>query len=160
MKMSDISNLIVDFENVEDASEKYRRETAQEYLDDPAMTDKDLAGLFENIPISMNSYQNMTDITANYPHNYLPDDVYLALGLAGEAGECVEHIKKKYRNDNGVMTEERKQKLIKELGDIYYYLAGLAKSIGVSLEEVANTNQLKLLKRLKEKTIRGSGDDR
>jgi len=158
-KMSDIDNLIVDFENVEESSEKYRRDVAADYLNNPIMTDKDLAGSFENIPLTFTSYQKMTQLTRNYPDTF-PPDVYLALGLAGEVGECTEHIKKIHRNDNGILSAERKEKLKKEFGDALFYLAALAFEVGINLEEIANINQLKLLKRLKEKTIKSEGDNR
>ena len=59
-----------------------------------------------------------------------------ALGLGGKAGECQEIIKKVafhgHELDDG--------KLIKELGDVLWYLALLAETIGVELEEVAKVN--------------------
>jgi NTP pyrophosphatase (non-canonical NTP hydrolase) len=47
----------------------------------------------------------------------------LALGLAGEVGEVVEHIKKALRDDAGVITGNRRAALTTELGDALWYLA-------------------------------------
>lgn len=50
-----------------------------------------------------------------------PSADYLALGLIGETGEVAEHVKKYLRDDEGFLTEDRRQKLIKELGDVLWY---------------------------------------
>ena len=52
-----------------------------------------------------------------------PSADYLALGLIGETGEVAEHVKKYLRDDEGFLTEDRRQKLIKELGDVLWYAA-------------------------------------
>ncbi len=63
-----------------------------------------------------------------------------ALGLAGEAGECVDLIKKHLHH--GVPLD--KTKLIKELGDVRWYLELLAISADVSMEEIERQNTEKL----------------
>jgi NTP pyrophosphatase (non-canonical NTP hydrolase) len=85
---------------------------------------------------------------------------YPALGLAGEAGEVSNKVKKIFRDDNGVITEEKRQALKGELGDCLWYLAGLARDLGLSLEEAAIENIAKLKARLAKGTIHGSGDNR
>ncbi|MGY0013268.1 nucleoside triphosphate pyrophosphohydrolase family protein [Bacillus anthracis] len=70
----------------------------------------------------------------------------VALGLAGEAGEVADLIKK--TNYHG-HTIERKE-LIKELGDILYYVSVGAHELGYTLQEIAEININKLAKRYPE----------
>lgn len=67
----------------------------------------------------------------------------LGLGLAGEAGEVAEHIKKHVGHGH----ELDRDKIVKELGDVLWYVAVTAKRVGASLNEVARVNVEKLLKR-------------
>jgi NTP pyrophosphatase (non-canonical NTP hydrolase) len=66
-----------------------------------------------------------------------------ALGIAGEAGEVADLVKKHVGHGHPLDRE----KLAKELGDVLWYVAGLATEIGVSLESVARGNLEKLAKR-------------
>jgi NTP pyrophosphatase (non-canonical NTP hydrolase) len=83
-----------------------------------------------------------------------------ALGLAGEAGEFVDKVKKMIRDDGGELSEERRIALIKELGDVMWYTAKAARALDTSVGEVAHTNINKLTDRWGNGTIQGSGDDR
>ena len=65
-----------------------------------------------------------------------------------------------YRDDGGQLTEERRQGLKKEIGDVLWYVAAMAYELGFTLEEVAESNVEKLTKRNVEGTISGDGDDR
>ncbi len=78
-----------------------------------------------------------------------PDDKGLciaALGLTGEAGECVEHIKKYIRGSKPVNVDE----FILELGDVLHYLTRLGQYYDLSLEDIADANMDKLDKRWAE----------
>lgn len=86
--------------------------------------------------------------------------VYTALGLASEAGEVAGKVKKIYRDNKGVLDEERKKILKKELGDVLWYVAQLCTDLDLSLDEVAQFNIDKLSERKKIGTIHGDGDDR
>ena len=108
--------------------------------------------------MKLNDYQNRARETAVYP--YEDGLTYTALGLCGEAGEVAEKIKKFIRGDSRYEEEGINQILLPELGDVLWYLANLAYEIGYTLEEVAQNNIDKLNKRMKENTIKGSGDDR
>lgn len=66
-----------------------------------------------------------------------------ALGLCGESGEVADHIKK-YLFQGHCLDRDY---VIKELGDVLWYLSISAYHIGVSLEEVAQRNIDKLQKR-------------
>lgn len=81
-------------------------------------------------------------------------------GISGEAGEVSELVKKMIRDEDGDLSEERREKLVKELGDLLWYLSKAAREAGVTMEEVATTNIEKLRSRQERGTLRGSGDDR
>lgn len=68
---------------------------------------------------------------------------YCGLGIAGEAGEVADLIKKWYAHGHTL----DKDKLVKELGDVLWYVAACAACIDVSLDYVAQTNVDKLRKR-------------
>ena len=63
-----------------------------------------------------------------------------ALGLTGEAGETADFIKKHLFHGH----ELDRDKVIKELGDVLWYVALLARSVDSSLDEVAAVNLAKL----------------
>jgi len=86
--------------------------------------------------------------------------VYPTLGLAGETGEIAEKIKKVLRDKGGVVDEETKQLIAKELGDVLWYLSQLATELNLSLDEVAVTNIEKLTSRQDRGKIQGDGDNR
>jgi NTP pyrophosphatase (non-canonical NTP hydrolase) len=85
---------------------------------------------------------------------------YVSSGLAGEAGEVSNQVKKIWRDDDSEPTEKRKQALFKELGDVLWYWVMNCKMLGFDPNEVAQANLDKLLKRLKENKIHGDGDNR
>jgi NTP pyrophosphatase (non-canonical NTP hydrolase) len=85
---------------------------------------------------------------------------YLALALNEEAGEVAGHVKKALRDEHGKLTEDRRESLLKELGDVLWYTAVLGHVLGYRLSEVAVENIRKLEARKVRGTLRGSGDDR
>tara|TARA_R110000782_G_scaffold80669_1_gene159538 strand:- start:243 stop:557 length:315 start_codon:yes stop_codon:yes gene_type:complete len=78
------------------------------------------------------------------------------LGLMGETGEIAEKIKKMLRDD----TKVSKDDIIKELGDVAFYLTAIANYFDSSLTDVLEVNVDKLDDRAKRGVIRGSGDNR
>jgi len=98
------------------------------------------------------------DSKAWAPH--IPNLYYPTLGLAGEAGEISNKVKKIMRDDCGVVTDEKREDLIGELGDVMWYLAALATELGIDLDEVAEKNIEKLFSRKERGKLQGSGDDR
>lgn len=89
------------------------------------------------------------------------------LGLTGEAGEVAEKIKKHLRGDPAhnpmehVDIVKRNDEIIKELGDVLFYVTWLAAYHGATIEEVAFENQRKLTDRKERNgTLRGDGDNR
>lgn len=78
------------------------------------------------------------------------------LGLIGESGEIAEKIKKLLRDN----TKVEAQDIIKELGDVAFYLTALANYFGSSLEEVLQVNMIKLDDRQERGVLKGNGDNR
>ncbi len=112
-----------------------------------------------NIAVTLDEYQKMSRRTAQYPkvgENF----VYPTLGLAGETGEVVEKVKKIFRDDEGKITPKKRDELIKELGDVMWYLSQVATEFNLSLDEIAQTNISKLGSRLERGKIKGDGDNR
>lgn len=70
-----------------------------------------------------------------------------ALGLAGEAGEVCDDIKKKYYHQRPINDEHT----IEELGDVMWYVANLATAYGVKLSDIIRQNEEKLRKRYAKK---------
>ena len=109
--------------------------------------------------MTFEEYQKLSRETAVYP-DLGKNFVYPTLGLAGESGEVAEKVKKILRDHEGVIDEEKKKEITKELGDVLWYLAQIASEIGVTLEDVASFNIEKLRSRFDRNKIKGSGDNR
>ena len=105
-----------------------------------------------------NAYQRSAIKTAVYPpeHRIL----YPALGLAGEAGEVANKVKKLVRDGTSSLPKEWKEQIGSEIGDVLWYCAVLADDLGISLGKIASENETKLQNRKKKGTISGSGDTR
>jgi NTP pyrophosphatase (non-canonical NTP hydrolase) len=86
--------------------------------------------------------------------------VYPTLGLVNEAGEVSGKIKKILRDKGGHISEEDREGLKQELGDVLWYLTQICTELNLSLEEVAEANYAKLLSRLERGRIGGEGDKR
>jgi NTP pyrophosphatase (non-canonical NTP hydrolase) len=109
--------------------------------------------------MDFSEYQSLSRRTATYPRAG-EDLTYPALGLCGEAGEVAEKVKKALRDDGGVLTDERREALSRELGDVLWYLSQVATEAGLDLEAIAAENLDKLFSRQERGVLRGSGDDR
>ena len=82
------------------------------------------------------------------------------LVLAGESGEVAEKFKKLIRDKNGTLSTEDKNEIIKELGDVLWYITTIAHLLNSNLETVAKNNNEKLLSRKERGQIGGVGDNR
>lgn len=108
--------------------------------------------------MNANSFQDWTMSVAIYPGAGTGNDQelsYLALGLNGEAGEVADKIKKHLRDGKLDIGG-----IIYELGDVCWYVARLAESLGYELEDVLTINYSKLESRKSRDVITGSGDER
>lgn len=82
------------------------------------------------------------------------------LGLPGEAGDAADKFKKIIRDKSGVISLSDREEIVKELGDVMWYVSTIAAYLDVPLSEVANGNISKLESRLKRNKIHGEGDNR
>ena len=90
-----------------------------------------------------NDYQKLALRTASNHGDFDKTLMYTALGLNGEAGEVAELIKKAFFHGH----ELDRDKLEKELGDVLWYLAVMANTLDINLEDIARHNIEKLAKR-------------
>ena len=105
-----------------------------------------------------NAYQRSAIKTAVYPpeHRIL----YPALGLAGEAGEVANKVKKVMRDGIENQPNDWKDQIASEIGDVLWYCAALANDLNMPLAMIANLNERKLRDRFDRGKINGSGDNR
>lgn len=96
--------------------------------------------------MNFDEYQSAAAKTALYPKR-LDNLEYPTLGLAGEAGEVANIVKKIQRDHGGEINEEIRAKLKDELGDVLWYISACADELGLTLEEIAEFNVGKLAKR-------------
>jgi NTP pyrophosphatase (non-canonical NTP hydrolase) len=122
-------------------------ETIEDHVDEP-----------KEMILAFDYYQHLTRSTAKYPADVAI--VYTAMGLVGEAGEVCNKLKKVLRDEGGNLTNDRRQQLKYELGDVLWYLARFAAEIGFDLSEIATDNIAKLRDRMERGMIQGSGDAR
>lgn len=110
--------------------------------------------------MELNEYQKKALETAVYSDKYRI--IYPALGLGDEVGEVLGKVKKWLRGDDGegIMSDERKEALKLEIGDVLWYLAVLSRDLDISLDDVAKTNIEKLRSRKERDLIKGNGDYR
>ena len=106
----------------------------------------------------LREYQEKTSETAIYPTEHAL--WYLGLGLAGEAGEVANNIKKILRDHDGILTEDIRRTLFDELGDCLWYVSELCNWLGYSLEDVLENNIGKLQSRKERGVLSGNGDKR
>ena len=110
--------------------------------------------------MTFEEYQQQALTTVLSTGDEFKDLLHWVLGLNGEAGEVAEKLKKIIRDKNSVVSEEDKQEMAKELGDVLWYLAVFAHDLGVPLDEIAAANLAKLKSRKDRGMLGGSGDNR
>lgn len=110
--------------------------------------------------MDFNEYQEKTNKTAKWPDILSHDFIFPVLGLAGETGEVVEKVKKILRDDLGVVSDEKREELQKELGDVLWYLAQIATKFNIPLNDIAERNIEKTYSRNERGMTSGSGDNR
>ena len=110
--------------------------------------------------MTFDEYQKLA-LTTAIPHsNKLMDKTIWVMGISGEAGEVIEKWKKIVAYKEGKISDEDRQELKKELGDVVWYIAVFADSLGLSLDEVMQLNLDKLASRKRRNVTKGQGDNR
>ena len=109
--------------------------------------------------MDFNVYQKKSRKTAGYPDIGHPV-IYPTLGLVNEAGEVAGKIKKVFRDKDGQISEETREALKAELGDVLWYITQVATELNLTLDEIAEYNISKLYDRLERGKIKGDGDNR
>ncbi len=111
--------------------------------------------------MDFNEYQALASRTANFEGKQKEYELlYLTLGIAGEAGEIAEKVKKLIRNDDGALSDEKREDLKREIGDVLWYLSQLARTLAIPFDDVARANIEKLADRAKRGVIKSKGDSR
>ena len=93
-----------------------------------------------------NEYQKLAMTTLNPQLSQKDVLINAVMGLCGESGEAIDIVKKHLHQGHKLDRE----KLIKELGDIAWYLAEAATALDVDLETVLERNIEKLKNRYPE----------
>lgn len=107
---------------------------------------------------TFDDYQAAAVRTAIYPDGVRI--LYPALGLAGEAGEVANKVKKIYRDDGSSVTDERRRQIAKELGGVLWYVAAVCNDLGLNMGDIARENAAILASRQERGTLKGDGDQR
>jgi NTP pyrophosphatase (non-canonical NTP hydrolase) len=105
-----------------------------------------------------NAYQRSASRTAIYPEEHRI--LYPALGLAGEAGEVANKVKKLIRDGPDGRPDDWREQISSEIGDVLWYCAALATDLNLTLGMIAAQNEKKLSARKQAGTLGGSGDTR
>ena len=108
--------------------------------------------------MNFTEYQERAVSTAVYKSKYKV--MYPSLGLAGEAGEVADKVKKIYRDFDGEFSSDKRIEIAKEIGDVLWYCATLANDLEFDLDLIAQMNIDKLSSRKDRDVLHGSGDNR
>jgi NTP pyrophosphatase (non-canonical NTP hydrolase) len=103
--------------------------------------------------------ENMGEVMAKKTLN-VSEFIDKVLGLAGESGEFADKVKKIMRDKRGDFTEEDREAILKELGDVLWYVAEVSLYLDMPMSELAKNNLEKLASRKKRGTLVGAGDER
>lgn len=107
---------------------------------------------------TFDNYQKIAMENEVWPKQY--SFIFPALGIAGEAGEVAEKVKKILRDKDGEVDETDRLEIVKELGDVLWYISAMAYDLGYTLQEVAEENIRKIHSRRERGKIHGNGDNR
>lgn len=109
--------------------------------------------LYNDKEMGLNEYQKAASKTAIYKAEH--SVLYPALGLAGEAGEVANKVKKMLRDG-----DFDRQAIAAEIGDVLWYIAALSRDLNIEMQDLAMKNLEKLYGRKARGTLKGSGDTR
>jgi len=101
-------------------------------------------------------YQKFCLSTAVYP-NIGSNWKYCLIGLTGELGEIANKLKKVTRDDHDIITNEKREEVTDEIGDLFWYLMMLCYELKINPELVLLHNKSKLATRQAKNTIHDKG---
>jgi len=110
--------------------------------------------------MTINEYMNFCRTTAIYPlanSGDVQELMYLALGLAGEAGEVANKVKKLYRDGDAL---HKRSAIAGEVGDVLWYLVRIIDALELDPELLMINNRTKLESRQERGALGGNGDNR
>lgn len=110
--------------------------------------------------MTFEEYQKQALTTVISADDEFRDLLHWVLGVNGEAGELAEKVKKIIRDKGGRVSQQDKEELAKEIGDVLWYLAVFANDLGYKFEDIARANLDKLQSRKQRGALQGSGDNR
>ncbi len=96
--------------------------------------------------MNMNEYQDLASVTEKYYGDFDKRLTSHTLGIAGEAGEVANYVKKAIFHEHGIDAEKMKD----ELGDVLWYVALIAETMSLELNDIAEHNIAKLKARYPE----------
>lgn len=102
--------------------------------------------------MNLKEYQKFCLTTAVYP-NIGDNWHYPLIGMVGELGELGNKLKKTIRDDNNIITDEKRQMCIDEMGDLAWYFVMLCYELSIDPDLVLENNIDKLQERMKNNTI-------
>lgn len=115
----------------------------------------------QNVRISENTIKDLKLLQQNQAQlEKIFALLYSSNSLAGEVGEFANKVKKLFRDKHGEISAEDVNALGNELGDALSYIADIADTLGLTLEQIAQMNIDKLNDRVARGVVRGSGDYR
>ncbi len=103
--------------------------------------------------MTFNDYQAKSKATVIYP-NPGKNFVYPAFGVAGEAGEIADVVKRIVRDKQGVFDGVDREMMKNEIGDLLWYASQLASEFGLDFDNIAANNLNKLNKRQQDGKLR------
>ena len=119
--------------------------------------------------MTLNEYQKQAMTTCM---DSSMNETYMLFGLVAEVGEIADKVAKWKRKglahidhdrlvyDHVYLDEAREKDLLSEVGDVLWFVAAIASTMRVSLEEIAEANLAKLQSRQQRGVIDGTGDNR
>ena len=110
--------------------------------------------------MTFDEYQKKAPDTAIFHPDPLMDKTIWVLGIAGEGSEIAEKWKKIVAYRDGVITDDDKTEMAKEIGDVLWYLTLFAETLDLSMDDIATKNLEKLASRKARGVTKGSGDNR
>lgn len=93
--------------------------------------------------ITVQKFRSFVDGLFSSKRDGVDGFLHAAVGLSGESGEVLDHMKKLWVYERPMDRE----KVIEEMGDVFHYFTQLMIKMDVTLEEVMRANTNKLEKR-------------